>query len=148
MSSCDALDVQVKTQSPPYRRARETRTDSINHDYIKPNYCKAEDMGLVKCPDGWCRCSGALHKQVTTVDHPWGAPDPTPLNPRPSKKTKAELDVEARGAATARAGMRGPLKSALDAVIKTAQANDATLAEDERERIKELEEWFALLNAE
>ena len=105
-------------------------------------------MKLERCPPGYCRCSGELRKQVTTVDHPWGAPDSTLKPCKPSKKTKAELDAEALAVATARAGMRGTVKSALQDVIDKAKANDATLAEDERERSKELEEWFALLNAE
>ncbi len=143
MPSCDASDVQLKTASPVYRRAREARKGIADE-----RYCEAEAKNLVRCPDGYCRCSGELRKKVDTRDHPWGAPHQTQKPHNPPKMTKAELDAAALAAGKARAAMRGSVVPALEAFIANAKAKGNTLAEDEAERMVELEEWLASLRSE
>ncbi len=143
MPSCDAADVQVKAFSPPFRRARETRKGSTD-----PNHCEAEKNGMERCPPGYCRCSGELRKQVETPEHPWGAPESTPKACQAPQWTKAELAARLAKAQTDRKAFRDAVKSAVDQLVRAAQANAGALAEDEAERIRELEEWLALLGAE
>ena len=143
MASCDAQDVQVKAFSPPFRRAREARAGSTD-----PSFCQAEKSGLERCPPGYCRCSGELKKQVETPDHPWGAPESTPKSCTPPKLTKQELEAAVAAAKVQRKALKGGVLPALEQLVQAARAKPGALAEDEAERVRELEEWLALLKAE
>ena len=139
MASCDAADVQVKMFSPAFRRARETRASDNDR------FCQAERNGDLRCPEGYCRCSGELRKKVETRDHPWGAPESTPAVCKPPPMTQAELAAAHKAAQDKRAALRAELAPALQALIEKARAKDGVLAPDEAERIAELEEWLAAL---
>ena len=142
MASCDAADVQLRAFSPPFRRARETRTESID-----PRHCKGEKNN-VPCPDGWCRHSGVLRKQTVTRAHPWGSKDSTPPEDKTPTWTEADRARELASAIARRKAFREAILPKLQAVLDVANAHELALAADEQERIRELAEWRDLLAAE
>lgn len=141
MASCNASDVQVKAFSPPYRRAREARKGSVDE-----LYCEAEEKGMARCPDGYCRCTGELRKKVETRDHPWGSPHQDAPVHAPPAMTEAELQAAAAVAAKKRGAARPAMIASLEKLI--ADGKGAAPGMDEEERLRELEEWLAVLRAE
>lgn len=143
MASCDAADVQVKTFSPPFRRARETRKGGSNE-----GICQAEQEGGARCPDGYCACAERLRRKVVTPVHPWGAPESTPKKWKPLILTAEQMKAEALLADERRDALRDDLIPAVETLVQKARARSNDLGEDELERLIELEEWLALLKAE
>ncbi len=140
MASCDAADVQVKAFSPPFRRARETRTDAID-----PKHCKGGKDKGVPCPEGWCRHTGVLRKQTVTREHPWGSRESTPPEDKTPVWTAADRDRELALAVERRNAFRAAMADKLQAVLDVAKAHPLALGTDEQERIDELKEWLAIL---
>jgi hypothetical protein len=141
MASCDAADVQVRAFSPPFRRARETRTDAIPQPTKK---CHADKKG-VACPDGWCRSSGVLRKQVVTRVHPWGSDNDTLPPHRPPDWTEEDKKRELAEAVKRRDAFAKEMVPALNGLIALAEKHALALAVDEQERLEELREWLKLL---